>query len=147
MLQLKRPRIVWLVIVTCCLVVVFVYTFPLLRGAGYQRRELERAFGDYAREIKAHDYQSAYDHCDSAFDSSLSLDGFAQQQHRLEISLGPFEASTIDGIRMRGHGEPMRWIGFVAETRRYAKGQVHFLYELHLEEGRWKIFGYKQLTE
>lgn len=147
MRRLKKRHIVWLVIVTCCIVVTLAYTIPLLKSAGHQRSELERTFDDYAREIEGHDYQSAYGHCDSAFDSSLSLDGFVQQQQLLESNLGAFEASTIDGIRMRDHGEPMRWIGFVAERRRYAQGQVHFLYEFHLEEGRWKIFGYKQLSE
>jgi hypothetical protein len=46
---------------------------------------------------------------------------------------------------MHGRGSPLKWIGIVEEDRNYDRGRVRFVNEFHFEDGRWQLFGAKQI--
>ena len=125
--------------------VAVIYTLPGQVAAYRQRRNLEKTFRGYSQAIESRDYSGAYVYGDSLFKAAIGPQAFAAQQGAFESQLGTLKSTREGGLYMHGRGSPMQWIGIAEEVRHYDKGEVHFTCEFRLEDGRWQLFGRKQI--
>lgn len=136
----------WLYCVVGIILVVIairIYTAPLRREGHKRQEELSSTFEHFSHAIRARDYATAYSLSDQEFRNALSERDFVAQQLSLESRWGGLETSSVEKFRIDGNGEPLEWSAAVHELRHYKNGDVHLLYEFHLEEGTWRLFGYK----
>jgi hypothetical protein len=122
-----------------------IYNFPGQIALYRQKRDLEKTFRGYSRAIESRDYTGAYAYGDSLFKAAIGPQAFAAQQSAFESQFGALKSIREGGLYMHGRGSPMQWIGIVEEVRDYDRGKVHLACEFHFEDGRWQIFGYKQI--
>jgi hypothetical protein len=124
--------------------VAFAYNIHnLILGRRY-KRDFESTFRTYAHAIESRDYIAAYSFGDPAFKAALSPEVFISKQMAFEANLGGLKSVNTGEVYIHGKGSPMQWTAMVAEVRQYDKGQVQFVCEFHLEDGRWQMFGCKQ---
>lgn len=128
------------------IIVAFICNMPGLLSAHRQRVALEATFQQYSNAIVARDYPAAYSYYGSAFKTAITLQDFIAQERSFESKLGRIKSTNVAGFYMHGRGSPMVWTALIREVRRYENGEVHLLCEFHFEDGRWQLFGYKQIT-
>jgi len=136
----------WLYCVVGIILAVFairIFTAPLRREGHKRQEELSATFEYFSRALRARDYATAYSLSDQEFRNALSERDFTAQQISLENKWGGLESSSVEKFQIDGHGEPLEWSAKVHELRHYKNGNVHLLYEFHLEDGRWQLFGYQ----
>ena len=128
-----------------CTATIFAITAPSMVKAWRQKQALQLSFASYTNALVHSDFRKAYEFGGSDFRSALSYEEFVQQQMHLIKTFGNLSSIDVQHLSVEGRGSPLRWRAQVEANQRYSSETISILYEFKYEDGRWVLYGYKQI--
>ena len=132
-------------VVNLCVLIAFAIAGPMIVQGWRQARALPKVFPAYAQALINKDPKSAYAFVSPEFANAMSYAEFIAQQQIIENRCGDLKTVREGYTTVAGHGKPMHWVGQVNATLVFSRGEMKMLYEFHLENSQWRLFGYKEL--
>lgn len=133
---------VTLVALICILVIV---SSPLAIQSRLETSGLLGDFSEFANSVVTHNYDQAYRMGGSDFREALTHDEFVAEQKDLEEKYGRIKTITRQTYDVKGSGTPTFWRGDIEADFVYERESIRVEIVFHQENGRWVIFGMKQL--
>jgi hypothetical protein len=120
-------------------------TAPGIIEGRKQKKAVDDTFEAYTRALVSQDFATAFQFCGDDFKRSVAYEAFVEKQRELQSSLGGLKAVENKGTFVHGKGSPMEWAAVIDARQIYERGDVHLVFVFHLDNGSWKLFGYKQV--
>jgi len=139
-----HKTLLWLAFVALVCIFVVVRS-PLAIRSHLETSELLADFSDLANCLVGHNYEQAYQMGGSDFREALSYEQFVADQKSLEEKYGGIKTIARQTYDVKGSGTPMFWRGDIEADFVYERETIRVEIVFHQENGRWVIFGMKQL--
>lgn len=134
-----------LIILAVIVVVAFALNGANLVRAWRYKGSAEDTFRGYSAALVSGDTPKAYEYCGDAFRRQTPYERFQSIQEQLSSAYGPLRTVEAESASVEGRGSPMESTAVLKATHKYQKREVVLVYELHLDGGSWRIYGFKQL--
>ena len=144
---MESKKIVLKVFITLGVIatIALIATSPQIASAIRERKEVVKAFTEYSNALTSQRLQDAYGYCDPAFREAVTLEQFISLQTTLQNRYGPLKSVKQGSLEVTVREKEPTHFAIVRSDFSYEKRTVQFVYELRLESGAWKIWGYKEL--
>jgi len=140
----KRTKII-LGILVGVWVFAMAMTAPEMSEALHQRKFVEQTFNTYSKALVDNKLEQAYGYCGTEFQRATPFSDFVAIQQTLQTRFGTLKAIRQTSMVVKVQRSPHLEIASVQASLEYQRETLKILYELHFENGRWAIFGFKQI--
>lgn len=118
---------------------------PHLIEAYKQQQAASSVFQEYCAARLAHDCDRAFSFTGTKFQQATPFTEFVRQMHQLESDHGRLVAIRPQSFEVGKVGSPLQWTVVFESVERYEKADVRFVNKFQLENGSWKLYGYKRM--
>jgi hypothetical protein len=139
--NMNKPTIRKLLLIMLAVwAVAMVSMSPLFVKGWKHKKALDQTLSSYANALVKGDFATAYGYCSAEFKSSTTFEQFVSQQQELRSAYGGLNSFMLEETEVHGHGATPNW---TASAFKYSGKNVSLIYLFHLENGTWRVFGYK----
>jgi len=142
---MRRPLKITLWVAIAIWLIAMVGTAPEIATAVRQKRNVERTFVSFSSALVSNNLETAYEFSGSEFRSKASLSDFTGHQEALQKRFGKLNQIKEQSIRINVHRSPPIQTAVIAANHEYETQTLAFVYEFHYEDGKWKLYGYKEM--
>jgi hypothetical protein len=135
-----KTRYKVLFLLACVWLFAMIATLPELIAVWPERTVVRKTFSNYADALVNQKFEEAYAYQSQEFQATTSFDSFVRYQHDVQAKLGVLKSVKQEGMTVQKWRSPSRWKASIVSDFQYANAKVRFTFELHRENGRWRIF-------
>ena len=103
-----------------------------------------QTFKSFSDSLIRQDFFEAYKFCGADFQAAVPYEQFVNIQKDFQKDGGNLRSVKETGYEVTGEGTPVHWTAVIGADFIYPSGTKRFQVELHLENDRWVVFGYRQ---
>lgn len=120
-------------------------TAPEIIRAWRQKKAVERTFAEYSAALVNKQFDNAYRYCGKDFRQVASFPDFVGHQQDLQSKFGNLKSVKARGIVVTVKASPPSQTAVIKADLEYEVKELRVVYEFHYEDGRWALYGYKQM--
>jgi hypothetical protein len=117
---------------------------PMMISAVKERRRMSESLHRYSDALIQKDYAQAYLLSTREFKEATSFERFVAMQTRLSEAYGDLKRLSTGAMELHISDNQSKWISRVDCILEYQRMSVPITFELHFEDGEWRVFGFKQ---
>jgi len=110
-----------------------------------EKQEALSDFHRYSDSLLREDFLSAYQMTTTEFKNATSYQAFSDGQRQLIEEFGRLRATHLDGYSVQTEESVKNWSAILTVTLVFDKGNCRFVFEMHKQDGTWKMFGLRRL--
>ena len=140
---MKKNRVFKLFLGVSCLVALLM--LPFLIAAIKHKVDVDRSFNELSNALISKNYEQAYNMTGDSFRSTTESATFTSYFSDFEKKFGKLISIERINDNISKSGVSSNWIARIESDLHFEKNDIEVLFEYHLENDKWVIFGMKQL--